>query len=108
MYTFRWLYEEPPSFFNDRFDPEFQPLFNSALSTSFQLCTKKMDLDMESLGIDIEVLDNFRPPIVFSEWVSHRSDCGAMYRMGLRFYDVRDVCLASEQQEISFEQWACK
>uniref|UniRef100_A0AC34Q3V8 FBA domain-containing protein n=1 Tax=Panagrolaimus sp. JU765 TaxID=591449 RepID=A0AC34Q3V8_9BILA len=50
-------------------------------------------------------MDNHRPPITFTEWVSHRSDCGSIYMMMLMLYDKDNKCIAWEEQHISFVQW---
>ncbi|KAE9550078.1 hypothetical protein FO519_006710 [Halicephalobus sp. NKZ332] len=101
-----WCYESPPQFLSEHFDPNFKPLFDSCFATSYRLCSKEMNVNLAKLGIDDDVLDEYRPPIVFSEWVTNRSDCGSLYRIRLELYDENHRILASEEKEITFNQWA--
>uniref|UniRef100_A0AC34G0G0 FBA domain-containing protein n=1 Tax=Panagrolaimus sp. ES5 TaxID=591445 RepID=A0AC34G0G0_9BILA len=100
-----WRYRAPPLFIRTRFHPEYKDLFDSCLETSYQTCSKYFDISIKELGLSPEIMDNFRPPIVFSEWVTNRSDCGCRYRSSIQLFDENRERLAWERQELSFNQW---
>ena len=53
-------------------------------------------------------MDKHRPPLVFSEWVVNRADCGCLYRSSIILYNAERLSIAAERQELSFDQWQCK
>uniref|UniRef100_A0AC35G8D6 F-box domain-containing protein n=1 Tax=Panagrolaimus sp. PS1159 TaxID=55785 RepID=A0AC35G8D6_9BILA len=100
-----WRYQEPPSFIESHFHRDFKPIFDSCHETSYGTCSKYFDLSIKDLGLTPEVMDNFRPPIVFSEWVTNRSDCGCLYRSSIQLFNENRHRIAWERQELSFDQW---
>uniref|UniRef100_A0AC35EZK7 FBA domain-containing protein n=1 Tax=Panagrolaimus sp. PS1159 TaxID=55785 RepID=A0AC35EZK7_9BILA len=68
-------------------------------------CSKYFDITIKELGLSLEIMDNYRPPIVFSEWVVNRSDCGCLYRSSIQLFNENRQRIAWERQEISFNKW---
>ena len=53
-------------------------------------------------------MDENRPPIVFSEWVANRSDCGSEYKISIQLCNNENDELAVDRSEINFQQWTTR
>ncbi|KAE9555475.1 hypothetical protein FO519_001330 [Halicephalobus sp. NKZ332] len=106
-----WTYESPPVFLSGEkhFHPDFYPLFDSCLATSYRrndnMCKKTLELSLLEIGLEENILDTHRPPIFFTEWVSNKSDCGSEYRVSLELHDEHGAQLVTEVKSINFAQW---
>ena len=47
-------------------------------------------------------MDPYRPPIIYSEWVINRADCGSRYTNQLILYDRDGNSLAIKEGHIQF------
>uniref|UniRef100_A0A915DTC5 Uncharacterized protein n=1 Tax=Ditylenchus dipsaci TaxID=166011 RepID=A0A915DTC5_9BILA len=78
--------------------------------TSYDWGTKKITIDLVKEGLQPEILDSLKPPIVISELVAHRYDCGAVYKMKCFLNDENVEVLSLDsncvfRQEITIDQW---
>lgn len=84
--------EFPPAFVKGRehftagFDHDAAP--RGCLATDYDSTTRRIRIDLVRAGVDAEILDNYRPTIVVSEWVANRADCAVYYRMRVELGDV--------------------
>ena len=96
-----WIVESPPGFIN-KFHPEYTPMFDTCLVTSYRICSKEMAFIIDNVGLTHPIVDNYCPPLVFSEWVINRADCGCIYQSSITLYDSQRRVLAEETKELSF------
>ncbi|CAH2314155.1 F-box only 17-like [Pelobates cultripes] len=61
--------------------------------TSFFWCSKSQTIDLLKEGFCEHYLDVHQPPIVISDWVAGREDCGCMYEINIHL-------LAADRQSI--------
>uniref|UniRef100_A0A7E4ZX63 FBA domain-containing protein n=1 Tax=Panagrellus redivivus TaxID=6233 RepID=A0A7E4ZX63_PANRE len=102
-YQFRYM--SPPSFFEFRFAPDFEPMFDGCYELSYQSACRVFDSSFKELGVSDEIMDKYRPPITFTEYVAHRADCGARYFLRAFINDENGTMIEHKTDTVVFEQW---
>uniref|UniRef100_A0AC34FN50 F-box domain-containing protein n=1 Tax=Panagrolaimus sp. ES5 TaxID=591445 RepID=A0AC34FN50_9BILA len=99
-----WRYASPPSFLDGHFHPDFQDLFSECQEVNTVYCEKYFHLNLLDHGISPEIVDTFRPPIIFSEYVAHEAETECTYFCQIFLWDGVDRSkeLYYESKEIHF------
>lgn len=75
--------------------------------TSFQLCLKSQLIDLKAEGYWEELLDNFRPDIIVTDWFAPRADCGCTYNIKVKLLSDDYIVLESfEPPPVKIKQWS--
>ncbi|XP_018331071.1 F-box only protein 6-like [Agrilus planipennis] len=84
--------------------PEFNG-HTSCFATSFSACIKEQVIELKS-KLFLYVLNEYKPHIHASEWVTCRGDCGSTYWMRLILLNEKDENLAEADKSFEREQWS--
>uniref|UniRef100_A0A914RDI4 FBA domain-containing protein n=1 Tax=Panagrolaimus davidi TaxID=227884 RepID=A0A914RDI4_9BILA len=98
-----WVYSSPPSFLPDNFHPEFDDLFDGCLETTSSRCDKTCIINIKEIGLSPHIMNLYRPPIIFSEWISNQTDCRSIYWATIRLLNERHQVIAVKEKEQRFE-----
>ncbi|XP_048471012.1 F-box only protein 6-like isoform X5 [Rhincodon typus] len=75
--------------------------------TSYGLCQKSQLIDLVANGLWENLLDEFQPKIVVSDWYAARRDCGCVYSLEVKLLSKSKTVLKRyKSKEIKIPQWS--
>ncbi|XP_045714868.1 F-box only protein 6-like [Phyllostomus hastatus] len=82
------------------------PQVRNYFVTSYRLCRKSQVVNLKAEGYWEELMDEYRPDIVVTDWFASRGDCGCTYSIRVQLLSADNIALASfEPPPVTIPQW---